>query len=106
MLSPVDGTVVAVNDRIAASPELLERDPYGDGWLLQVRSARTSANVKSLLSGSLAKHWIEESWNRLVSMMSPELGLVYQDGGLPVDGMARSLDAVRWDQIARRFLLT
>ena len=38
--------------------------------------------------------------------MSPELGHVYQDGGTPVHGIARSIDEAHWDEVARRFLLT
>ncbi len=106
MLSPVDGTVVAVNDRVAASPETLNLDPYGDGWLLKVRPSRLTANMKQLLSGSLAKRWMEEVCENLQTLISPDLGRVYQDGGLPVDGIARGLDPERWDEVARAFFLT
>ncbi|MGH8980438.1 MAG: glycine cleavage system protein GcvH [Acidimicrobiales bacterium] len=34
--APVSGTVVAVNDTLAATPESLNRDPYGDGWLCEL----------------------------------------------------------------------
>lgn len=33
---PVNGTVVAVNDRLADNPELLNRDPTGSGWLFRM----------------------------------------------------------------------
>lgn len=106
MLSPVDGIVVAVNTGVAASPERLSREPYGDGWLLKVRAPRPTANVKQLLSGTLAKRWMEEVCGRLQAMMTPDLGRVYQDGGLPIDGMARGLDPAHWDEVARAFFLT
>jgi hypothetical protein len=48
---------------------------------------------------------MEEVRENLLSRMSPDLGLVYQDGGLLVDGMARSLDKDKWDEIARDFFL-
>ena len=38
--------------------------------------------------------------------LSPELGLVYQDGGTPVHGLARRLDPERWDRLARECFLT
>ena len=34
--SPVNGTVVATNAELAAQPELVNREPYGAGWLLRV----------------------------------------------------------------------
>ncbi|TVP52939.1 MAG: glycine cleavage system protein GcvH [Halomonadaceae bacterium] len=36
--SPVTGTVVAVNEKLEEAPELLNEDPYGDGWLFQVKT--------------------------------------------------------------------
>lgn len=34
--APVSGTVVAVNDALATQPELVNRDPYGDGWICEI----------------------------------------------------------------------
>jgi glycine cleavage system H lipoate-binding protein len=106
MLSPVDGTVVAVNDRVMASPEAVRRDPYGDGWLFKVSAARPRANQSQLLSGTLAKRWMEEATDTIQGMIRPELGRVLQDGGVPVHGIARSLDTQNWDELCRRFFLT
>jgi glycine cleavage system H protein len=34
--APLSGTVVARNDRLADEPELINTDPYGDGWLVEI----------------------------------------------------------------------
>lgn len=34
--SPVDGVVVAVNEALLDQPELLNQDPYGDGWIVKI----------------------------------------------------------------------
>jgi glycine cleavage system H protein len=36
LYSPVAGRVTAVNEQLAAKPELINSDPYGDGWILKV----------------------------------------------------------------------
>ena len=36
LYSPVSGTVSAVNEKLTASPELVNSDPYGEGWILKV----------------------------------------------------------------------
>ena len=36
LYAPVSGTVSAVNDDVFDAPELLNDDPYGDGWLLEI----------------------------------------------------------------------
>ena len=37
LFMPLDGEVIEVNEDVDAEPELLNRDPYGKGWLLKVR---------------------------------------------------------------------
>ena len=36
LYSPVGGRVVEVNEKLTDSPELVNRDPYGEGWLIKV----------------------------------------------------------------------
>ena len=36
LYSPVAGRVAAVNEKLAAKPELVNQDPYGEGWLLKL----------------------------------------------------------------------
>ncbi|MGZ3591566.1 MAG: hypothetical protein ACXU99_13000, partial [Thermodesulfobacteriota bacterium] len=104
MLSPVDGKVVAINEKIVNSPEDINKYPYVS-WLMKVESPRFSANKKQLLSGALAGKWMEEVRENLLSKMSYNAGLVYQDGGLLVEGMARNLDRDKWDEIVKDFFL-
>jgi len=35
--APVSGTVVAINEDLPESPEIVNEDPYGDGWLIKVK---------------------------------------------------------------------
>jgi glycine cleavage system H protein len=41
--APVSGAVVARNERLDQQPELLNTDPYGDGWIAEVRPADPAA---------------------------------------------------------------
>jgi glycine cleavage system H protein len=36
LVSPVSGTVVGVNEGLFDAPELVNQDPYGDGWMIEV----------------------------------------------------------------------
>jgi Glycine cleavage system H protein (lipoate-binding) len=106
MLSPVDGKVVGINEGLLNSPENISKDPYGQSWLMKVQAPKISANLKNLLSGKLAKKWMEGVRENLLARMNYNLGAVYQDGGVPVDGIARNLDREQWDEIVKEFLLT
>lgn len=39
LFAPVDGDVVDANQAVVDDPSLVNRDPYGDGWLMRVRFA-------------------------------------------------------------------
>lgn len=47
IFSPVSGKVVAVNDGLNQSPELLNSDPYGAGWLADIEVADTPTPLLS-----------------------------------------------------------
>ena len=105
MLSPVDGEVVAVNQEILRSPEILREDPYGKGWLLKVKSRRIETATRNLLSGKLARAWMENSLEKLQPVNPENLGPVIADGGAPIEGIARALGGGNWVGLARTHLL-
>ena len=37
--APIDGTVVEVNDALADDPEIINSDPYGEGWIVKLQPA-------------------------------------------------------------------
>lgn len=39
LFAPLDGEVTAVNSAVADSPELINSDPYGEGWLIELKLA-------------------------------------------------------------------
>ena len=47
--SPVSGTVKRVNTELDNHPELVNRSPYGDGWLIEVQAHDFSSEKRSLL---------------------------------------------------------
>jgi len=42
LFAPVSGEVTAANEDLTGKPEVVNSDPYGDGWMLRVRVADTS----------------------------------------------------------------
>ena len=46
--APVSGTVVAVNEALAGTPEALNQDPYGNGWLCEIEMSDV-AQIDTLL---------------------------------------------------------
>ena len=58
--APVSGKVVAVNTALADKPELLNSDPYGEGWLVKIEVANPG-DLESLMdSGAYAAFVADE----------------------------------------------
>ena len=58
--APVSGTVVGRNDGLDAAPELVNSDPYGDGWMMDIRPDDPSA-VDGLLDAAAYQAGLESA---------------------------------------------
>ncbi len=59
LFAPVAGEVVACNDALETNPELVNSDPYGVGWMIEVKLAQRSA-MDSLMGAEDYRMLIEE----------------------------------------------
>jgi glycine cleavage system H protein len=59
VFAPVAGEVVARNDALEDSPELVNADPYGEGWMIEIKLAET-ARADSLMMAQDYRALIEE----------------------------------------------
>lgn len=57
--APIDGEIVEVNEALADSPELVNQDPYGDGWLFKMKPADGAA-ADELMDAETYAAWLEE----------------------------------------------
>jgi glycine cleavage system H protein len=48
---PISGTVTAINDKLEASPEIINGDPYGEGWLIKIK-VTDPANLANLMDAA------------------------------------------------------
>ncbi len=58
VFSPVSGTVSAVNSKLGATPELVNKDPFGEGWLVRITLSDPS-EVGSLMDAVAYKAYVE-----------------------------------------------
>ena len=57
--APVSGEVIAINEELEDSPELVNADPYGDGWLFRVKLSDES-DLEELLSATGYQNAIDD----------------------------------------------
>ena len=58
--APVSGDVAEVNDDLPDSPELVNEDPYGDGWMVKITIGDES-DLEDLMTADEYREYIEES---------------------------------------------
>jgi glycine cleavage system H protein len=46
--APIAGTVLEINEQLAKAPELVNHDPYGQGWLMRLKPAARPASAELL----------------------------------------------------------
>jgi glycine cleavage system H protein len=59
VFAPVGGTVVEINDTLPESPETINDDPYGDGWMIKVEMTDKD-DLKDLMSAEEYAEYIEQ----------------------------------------------
>ncbi len=54
-LIPVSGEILAVNTALIDSPDMVNKDPYGEGWLIEVKSANPAEFDSLMTKGAYVK---------------------------------------------------
>ena len=108
---PVSGLILSVNQKLKDHPELINRDPLGDGFLLTLKPKNLQRDEKYLFSGETALSWCRKEWERfktaVISELSPEqkrVGMTMQDGGIRLSDIERLIDPGRYIQLINTFL--
>ena len=57
--SPIDGEIVAGNEALGSQPELLNSDPYGEGWIMRIRPA-DEAETSALFDAKAYQDTLED----------------------------------------------
>ena len=104
MVSPIEGTVVELNEAVLRDPELARRDPYGEGWLMLVNAPETKTKFRNLLGGNMARLWTEDAAMRLQRQLPMQPAMA--DGGLALDTVTTGKTPKEWESLAREFFLT
>ena len=60
LYSPVTGRVVGRNGALAETPELVNRDPFGDGWMVVIEPDETG-QLDSLMDAAAYRRMVEEA---------------------------------------------
>ena len=59
LFAPVGGEIIEVNERLAEKPELVNTDPYGDGWMVRMKVADLSEVDELLMTAEEYDEYVE-----------------------------------------------
>jgi len=106
VLSPITGTVLAVNHRATEHPEIVHEDPYGQGWLIILEPNSPKRNLKNLFYGNKGFRWIEQENRKLLGLMGPAYEQLAATGGRPLGDIYGNYPKIGWDRLVAQFLHT
>lgn len=102
LMAPADGVIHAFNPKIEASPALINRDPYNEGWVLSMRL--TGDGLKGLYSGRSAERWLDWEGERLKRICAADLGQTATDGGELMPDFGERLSEAQWIRLVNQFI--
>ncbi|MGZ3591567.1 MAG: glycine cleavage system protein H [Thermodesulfobacteriota bacterium] len=107
---PVSGLILSVNQKLKDRPELISRDPLGDGFLLTLKPKNLQRDQKYFFFGETALSWCQKEWERFKAAVISELygqervGMTMQDGGMRLSEIKKLVDPERYIQLVSTFL--
>ncbi len=108
---PVGGSILSVNEKLKENPELVTKDPLGEGYLVTVRPTNFQRDRKHLYFGEAAVSWFQREWERFKAAVVSELrvdqralGVTMQDGEIEIGNIEKWIDTERYIQLLNAFL--
>jgi glycine cleavage system H protein len=105
MVCPVSGRVIEKNEMVLTDPALVNSSPYGDGWLLRVRTRHLPSQLNNLITGKSAQHWLDGARAQLARFFTGTPALMYQDGGVLLTDLADRCSEEEWEKLVSEFFL-
>lgn len=60
VFTPISGEIIEANEELAESPELLNKDPYNDGWIMKVRPNNLKKDLEKLMTAQQYAEYIRK----------------------------------------------
>lgn len=105
VISPLSGSILAVNPRLKEEPELLTDDPRGEGWLITIKPDNLENDLKNLLFGRKALLWYKREGKAIIGRIDwllkhnpPAVGPTMQDGGVRISCLQDVLKMITAEQ--------
>ena len=104
--SPIDAVNVELTTQLRETPDMANREPYGDGWLFMVRTPDVKATMGKLMVDQSSLSWMNNEVTNLESMIEDVAGPLAADGGYLAEDIYGNLPDLGWNNLTKAFLRT
>jgi glycine cleavage system H protein len=107
--SPISGEIVSLNSELEKNPQVMREMLFSNGWAYTILPKRPE-ELRTFMLGEESRTWMGKEYRRLRDLLAGagaqgELAPAFlQDGGAPVVGVLRHLDASAWRKFEDEFL--
>lgn len=102
LVAPVGGNVKEVNSKLLQRPALMNRDGYGEGWLMLIEPDDLKLDLKRLFYGERVRAWLHDEIEKLQSLITGEQSTL-NDGGRLVQEFMNELTASQRNRVIDSF---
>jgi len=112
IFSPISGQIVHTNSILYESPEMLNDDPYGKGWIYKIKPSNWIAETNSYYLAEDATKWSTKELERFKDFLAVTMkkyspvtsNIILQDGGEIIDNSLSELPNEIWQDFQKEFL--
>lgn len=112
ILSPVSGKITGINTEINNNPEMMNRDPYGKGWIYEIKPSKWIPEADDCYFEEGATHWMKTELEKIKDFLATEMKIyvtepssaIMQDGGALCDHVMTGLSGEVWKDFEKEFL--
>lgn len=58
LISPVSGEIIAVNEALDEDSTIINKDPYGEGWIMKITPSNLKEDLANLMQGEKVAEWL------------------------------------------------
>ena len=60
VFTPITGEIIEANEKLAETPELLNKDPYNNGWIMKVRPTNLKKDLEKLMTAQQYAEYLKK----------------------------------------------
>ncbi len=104
LVSPISGIVTAINSSLREQGRLANQDPYGKGWVMQVKADGLRQDLKNLMINRETGDFMEGQVERLYKVIEETAGPLAADGGYLGNDIFGNMPQLGWGRLMDTFL--